>query len=101
MNNKYSQRMVKGFLKVNNLEIKEGLYRAVNEPTECLRCSVIENASTIGANLIHFVCDYCRLDLQDWDYAKRQDGISYTIQSMVNEQPDKYYTDHQSGEGRN
>lgn len=37
----------------------------------------------------------------EWDFEKRENGISYTIKAMVNEMPDKHYTDSQNGDGRN
>lgn len=28
----------------------------------CTRCDKIEEPSDVGAALVHFICDYCRLD---------------------------------------
>ena len=75
----------KGFLKINNTEVKELLYRPVNSLEACLRCNVLSNVSIIGANLYNFVCDICRKDDQEWDFRKREGGISYTIGAMEND----------------
>lgn len=36
----------------------------------------------------------------EWDFRKREGGISYTLEAMEREMPDKYDTENQSGGGR-
>src|SRR5258708_2748971 len=75
-------RYPKGFLKINNLEIKELAYRVVNSQEHCLRCNVLSNVSTIGANLYNFICDVCRLDdinvgIMDTPFEELHDGFDF------------------------
>jgi hypothetical protein len=38
----------------------------------CLRCSQDAEESTIGAALANFVCDTCRLDVNEWTFKDTQ-----------------------------
>ena len=48
---------------------------------ECLRCGVMSPVSAIGETLFHFVCDYCRNDMNEWYFTTRR-GIAVTINDM-------------------
>lgn len=101
--NKFANKPWYNFLNVNDLTEKEILpLRTIGQQAECQRCFILTQiTSELDAKLTTFVCSKCRLDNQEWDYKKRMNGISISIQSMVMEQPDSHYTNAQSGEGRN
>lgn len=75
--------------------------KTVNERAECLRCGENAVVDETGAVLVHFVCRVCRLDDNEWDYARRKDGIFYTIKAMEQEGPDARLTGTQTDDGRN
>lgn len=91
------------FLNTNDGQIREVLQsRPISSIEECQRCYLpTQITSELDAKLTTYVCKSCRLDDQEWDYSKRLNGISITVQSMVMEQPESHFTDVQGGEGRN
>jgi transposase-like protein len=63
----------------------------------CLRCGTESiTVSAVGAALVHFVCDDCRRDTNQWHL-----GHDVTLQDMEYKMPDARYTDIQGGESRN
>ncbi len=90
------------FCNVNDGQTREVLpMRLIGETLECQRCYVpTQITSELDSKLTTFVCRNCRLDDQEWDYKKRLNGISITVQAMVMEQPDAHLTTAQNGEGR-
>lgn len=71
-----------GFLKVANAKETEVFPLRKEELIPCLRCGNLEIAKGIGLYLLHFVCSNCLVDKQQWDFRKREGGISYTIEAM-------------------
>jgi hypothetical protein len=85
-----------GFVALDNKQEKEVFPTTEAEQLECLRCGSVAPTSSAGAYLKHFVCKFCRLDEVVWDYRKRTNGISITIEAMEAELCD--YEINESGD---
>jgi len=54
---------------------------------QCLRCGQEGQDSSIGAALVNFVCDVCRIDRTAWMFRGKGDVIAYTMDEMEYQSP--------------
>ncbi len=55
----------------------------------CLRCGQDSPVSPIGAALVNFVCDVCRIDRTAWMFRGKGDVIAYTMDEMAYQMPER------------
>ncbi len=68
---------MKSLLVVNNTETIDALMIQKPEETkECLRCASIVKVGQIGAYLVNFVCDTCRMDNNSVEF--KSDKVEWT-----------------------
>lgn len=97
--NKFANKSWYNFLNTNELKEKDILsLRTIGQQAECQRCFIpTQITSELDTKLTNYVCKLCRLDDQEWDYSKRSEGISITVQAMMMESPLKTYVEGEDG----
>lgn len=97
--NKFASKPWYNFLNRNDGQTRDiKPLRVIGSKLECQRCFIeTQITSELDTKLTTYVCKSCRLDDQEWDYAKRQDGVSITVTAMVLESPLKSYVEGEDG----